>query len=194
MGLGKQAKMLSKGQVEAMLSFLSTTRYPERNRLIFLLSVKAGLRAKEIAHLTWWMTNNGSGEIAETLCLQDSASKGKSGRVIPLHSDVRAALVEYRRKVVRFAGPFVISTERGLSTSPQAVVNMLQRWYRHLGFVGCSSHSGRRTFITIAARKITSVGGSLKDVQILAGHSNLRTTQRYIEQDADAQRRVVQQM
>ncbi|KAG1135892.1 hypothetical protein G6F36_016174 [Rhizopus arrhizus] len=71
---------------------------------------------------------------------------------------------------------------------------MFQRWYRHLGFVGCSSHSARRTFITGAARKITTVGGSLRDVQILAGHSNLRTTQRYIEQDADAQRKVVQQM
>ncbi|WP_259238791.1 tyrosine-type recombinase/integrase [Bradyrhizobium elkanii] len=88
----------------------------------------------------------------------------------------------------------MIGTERGLSTSPQAIVNMFQRWYRHLGFVGCSSHSGRRTFITNAARKISTVGGSLRDVQVLAGHTNLRTTQRYIEQDVDAQRRVVQQM
>jgi integrase len=48
MGLGKQAKTLSKGQVDAMLAYLSTTRHPERNRLIFLLSAKVGLRAKEI--------------------------------------------------------------------------------------------------------------------------------------------------
>lgn len=194
MGLGKQAKMLSKGQVEAMLAYLSRTRYPERNRLIFLLSAKSGLRAKEIARLTWWMTNDSTGEIGRAICLQDSASKGKSGRMIPLNQEVRSALMDYRKKVVAFAGPFVISTERGLSTSPQAIVNMFQRWYRHLGFLGCSSHSGRRTFITGAARKITSVGGSLRDVQILAGHSNLRTTQRYIEQDADAQRKVVQQL
>ncbi|MEY9518341.1 hypothetical protein ABIF16_009072, partial [Bradyrhizobium elkanii] len=40
LGLGKQAKVLSKGQIDAVLSFLSTTRYPERNRLIFLLSTK----------------------------------------------------------------------------------------------------------------------------------------------------------
>jgi hypothetical protein len=50
-----------------------------------------------------------------------------------------------------------------LATSPQAIVNMFHRWYRHLGFVGCSSHSWRRTFITSAARKISTVGGSLKD-------------------------------
>jgi integrase/recombinase XerD len=191
MGLRKQAKTLSNGQVEAMLAYLSATRHPTRNRLIFLLSVKVGLRAKEIARLTWWMVNDSQGEVARRIYLLDSASKGKSGRVIPMSDEVRNALIEYRNEVTSFSGPNVISTERGLSTSPQAIVNMFQRWYRHLGFIGCSSHSGRRTFITNAARKISTVGGSLKDVQELAGHANLRTTQRYIEANPEAQVRVV---
>jgi integrase len=191
MSLGKQAKTLSKGQVEAVLGYLAKTRHPARNRLIFLLSVKAGLRAKEIARLTWWMTNDSQGEIGRTICLQDSASKGKSGRIIPLNEELRSALIEYRQQVVSFAGPFVISTERSLATSPQMIVNLFHRWYRHLGFEGCSSHSGRRTFITNTARKISTVGGSLRDVQMLAGHTNLRTTQRYIEANAEAQVRVV---
>ncbi len=88
--------------------------------------------------------------------------------------------------------PFVITTERSTSTSSQAIVNLFSRWYRGLGFVGCSSHSGRRTFITNAARKISTVGGSLRDIQMLAGHSNLSTTQRYIEAHAEAQRRIVE--
>ena len=190
MGLGKQAKTLSRGQIDAMLAYLSTTRYPERNRLIFMLSAKAGLRAKEIAKLTWRMTNDSQGDIARVIALQDSASKGRSGRFIPLSDEVREALIEYRSSVPH-AGPRVICTERSLETSAQAIVNMFQRWYRHLGFVGCSSHSGRRTFITNAARKISTVGGSLRDVQQLAGHSNLRTTQRYIDENPDAQIRVV---
>ena len=57
--------------------------------------------------------------------------------------------------------------------------------------IGCSSHSGRRTFITRAARKIGEVGGSLRDIQQLAGHASLGTTARYIEGDHDAQRKVV---
>jgi integrase len=192
LGLRKQAKTLSKSQIDLMLTYLSMTRRPERNRLIFLLSVKAGLRAKEIANLTWYMTNDSQGEINNQIWLLDSASKGNSGRRIPLSPEVRSALIEHRNKVLRWAGPRVIGTERRLFTSPQAIVNMFQRWYRDLGFVGCSSHSGRRTFITNAARKISTVGGSLKDVQELAGHTNLRTTQRYIDANPEAQVRVVQ--
>ncbi len=65
------------------------------------------------------------------------------------------------------------------------------RIYRSLDMAGCSSHSGRRTFITRAARKIVEAGGSLRDVQQLAGHANLGTTQGYIEGSSDAKRRVV---
>ena len=44
MGLGKQSKILSDKQVKTMLLHLSTTRMSIRNQLIFLLSVKSGLR------------------------------------------------------------------------------------------------------------------------------------------------------
>src|ERR1700747_2429328 len=97
MGLGKQAKTLSKGQIDAMLAYLSTTRHPERNRLIFLLSVKASLRAKEIAKLNWLMTNDGRADVGYDICLLGSATKGKSGRRIPLNAELREALIEYRK-------------------------------------------------------------------------------------------------
>jgi integrase len=49
---GKQAKILSHQHVEDLLLFADTTRHPQRNRVIILLSLKAGLRAAEIANLT----------------------------------------------------------------------------------------------------------------------------------------------
>ena len=57
-----------------------------------------------------------------------------------------------------------------------------------------NSHSGRRTFITKGAKKITSVGGSLRDIQYLAGHTSLATTQKYIEGDTEAQRKLIDLM
>ena len=64
-------------------------------------------------------------------------------------------------------------------------------WYADLGFVGASSHSGRRTFITNAAKQVFKAGGSLRDVQELAGHKSIAMTQRYIEGDSEAKRRLV---
>lgn len=60
-----------------------------------------------------------------------------------------------------------------------------------MGLMGCSLHSGRRTFITNAERRISTVGGSLRDVQALAGHSSLAVTQRYIEGDGAARMELV---
>ena len=48
--------------------------------------------------------------------------------------------------------------------------------------------------IAKAARRTSNVGGSLRDVQFLAGHSSLQTTQRYIEGDTQAQVKIVDLM
>ena len=49
MALGKQSKILSKAQTDAVTSYLGTRRHGLRDQTIFLLSIKAGLRAKEIS-------------------------------------------------------------------------------------------------------------------------------------------------
>jgi integrase/recombinase XerD len=190
MALGKQAKVLSRAQIDGALGYIAKTRHPARNRVIFLLSVKAGLRAKEIASLKWDMLTDADGRIGSAIHLHDAATKGRSGRVIPLNSELRDALAAWWEE-----GPHsthVVTTERARNTSAHAIVLMFAKWYRALGLNGCSSHSGRRTFITNAARKISTVGGSLRDVQMLAGHAALSTTQRYIDPDAQAQKKIVE--
>lgn len=193
MALGKQAKTLSKQQQDAVLAFLSTTRHPKRNTVIFLLSTRAGLRAKEISALTWGMLLDASGCLSDAISLQDVASKGRSGGTVWLNKELREALVDYRNSLTSVkAAERIVRSERRRDVSAQTIVNMFFGWYRQLGFEGASSHSGRRTFITNAARKISTVGGSIKDVQMLARHSSLSMTQRYIEADVEAQKKVVQ--
>lgn len=192
-GIGKQAKVISQDQLRALLAWLKQRRNAERNRLVVLLSFKAGLRAKEIASLKWAMVLNADGDVGSHIHLTNDASKGQSGRIIPLNSDLRELLIRMRRdlRVRADADSRVITSERSIGVSAQVIVNMFADWYERLGFVGCSSHSGRRTFITNAARRVSSVGGSLRDVQALAGHASLQTTARYIATDNQAQAKLV---
>lgn len=197
MALNKQAKILTTKQQELTLGYLARTRYPLRNKIIFMLSYKAGLRAKEIANLTWLMVCDSEGQLSHEINLINKASKGKqSGRVIPLHKDLAvllAKLLAEQKKNEHFALTYrIITTERDNKTSPQTIVNFFYNLYKDIGFEGCSSHSGRRTFITTAAKNISLAGGTLNDIRMLAGHSTLSTTQRYIEYNTDAQKKIVE--
>ena len=196
MGLGKQAKTLNRTQIKMISEFLLNNRYGLRDQTIFYFSVKAGLRAKEIAHLKWSMVMNSDGSVGDYLNLPNASSKGNGGRVVPLNKDLKRNLVEMleehqTHKVFNPSASSIVRTERSKSTTPQSIVNMFQRWYGGLGLIGCSSHSGRRTFITETSKKISTVGGSLRDVQMMVGHSSLQTTQRYIESDSESQKKVV---
>ena len=186
---GKQAKILSLGDVNDLLVFASCTRHPLRNRVIVLLAAKAGLRAAEIAKLTWDMVLDPTGDIGSVIELRDHVAKNGGGRLIPVHPDLRAALAAYRSLSTE-RGP-VIRSERGGAMTPLSVVVWFGRAFQNIGLNGCSSHSGRRTFITRAARLVHHAGGSLRDVQLLAGHRSIQTTQGYIDGDSDAQRKLV---
>ena len=186
---GRQAKILSAVDLSDLLVFASCTRQPLRNRVIVLLSAKAGLRAGEIASLTWDMVLGPTGQISGVIELRDHAAKKGSGRVIPVHRDLRSALADLRP--VAAQSEYVVTSERSGPMTPTSIVVWFNRAFRNIGLKGCSSHSGRRTFVTRAARLVHKVGGSLRDVQLLAGHRSIQTTQRYIDGDSDAQRKLV---
>src|ERR1700737_1855229 len=82
---GRRAKILSGPDVGDLLVFASCTRRPLRNTVLVLLSAKAGLRAGEIANLTWDMVVDATGQVSGRIELADTAAKKCSGRSIPIH-------------------------------------------------------------------------------------------------------------
>jgi integrase/recombinase XerC len=197
MAQGKQAKTLTDAQIARMLREVEHSRYPLRDRVMVLLSARAGPRAKEIALATWGMVLDADGNVSDTLELHDKASKGaKGGREIPLHPELRKALAALlaapsANSASVTADTRICHSERELGLAPGSVQIFFQRLYQRLGLKGASSHSGRRTFVTSLAKKIVAAGGSLRDVQQLAGHASLSTTQRYIEGSSDAKRKAI---
>jgi integrase len=192
--LGRQAKTLSPDALRRVLRRVRTSHFPERDRLIVLLSLRAGLRACEIAQLTWAMVSDARGNIAGTIEVRSQIAKKQSGRRVPMHPEVKRTLVILRRasllRDLAFDRP-VIRSVRGQALRPNSIVNWFVALFAELELEGCSSHSGRRTFITNAARNVHKVGGSLRDVQMLAGHRSIETTQAYIDGDTAAQRKLV---
>ena len=185
------ARMLELVDLRRLQAHVGLLRHGTRNRVIVEVSFKAGPRACEIAGLTWPMALASSGKISDNLTIARSIAKYGSGRCIPMHIDLKKALRSHHTHSDRpMAGPIIVS-ERGGQMSAKSIVNRFDGVYSELGIVGASSHSVRRTFSTRAAREISKAGGSLRDVQELAGHRALTTTERYIMGDRDAQRKLI---
>ena len=190
MALGKQAKTLTDKQIKFVLSYIADTRDPLRNKVLFLLSVDAALRACEIASVEWSMVCDADGELTDEIRLQDKSSKGRSGGVVYMSARLQDALAELKQQ--SDASGTIIKAKSGKPFSAASMTNWFWTMYRDLGLEGCSSHSGRRTAITKWARTISQHNGSMRDVQALARHSSLQMTQRYVEVSEDAMKRVVQ--
>ena len=193
--LGRQAKLLAPAAQRRALALVKKGSDGNRDTVMLLLSFQAGLRAREIAGLTWDMVLGPDGRIGATLDVRDGVAKGGRGRRVPIHPELRMALNGLRLSLplsMRAADePVIRSAKTGRAMRANSIVNWFADLYRKLGLEGCSSHSGRRTFITNAARKAHRAGASLRDVQMLAGHSSIETTQRYIDGDTAAQRKLV---
>ena len=69
---GRQARLITATTQRRMLSHVRHSRYPERDRVMILLSVKAGLRAAEIARLEWSMLLDAWERIAEMIAIPDA--------------------------------------------------------------------------------------------------------------------------
>lgn len=180
----KRAKILSKQAQQVFLNWIDTSsETPKRDKVIFMLSFKTGARSQEIAGLRWRDVTDCMGNlipVGQDFWIPDDISKKGNGRFVPMHPDLYNALADYRANtdclhdtICKGARKPVIDAN-GMST-------IMHRMYERAGFNGCSSHSGRRTFITEASRAAAKFNCSLKDVQKSVGHKNLSTTEGYIE-------------
>lgn len=189
-GLGK-AKILTNQQVQlVLLSVMETSQFAHRDRLYVLLSHYCGMRAKEIANL--WVEDimDASGVLTDRIEVTKRAAKYGRERTLPMRPEVREALAEYIKAAGLTAGP-IFWDYTGKPVTANAVQKQIKAVYVAAGFTnGARSHSGRRKFITTMAQKANTVGASLKDVMVLAGHANLSTTEGYIDTSPHADKLV----
>jgi integrase len=179
----KHAKVLDDAQFAALLYRISKeSEHPERDTVMVLLSYKAGLRAVEIGGLEWKDVTDPEGKVrSDALFVPGNIAKNGKERSVPMNPHLHTALMILRSIRPDDIG-VVYGVGRGRTRMQSGAVRVwFSRLYAGVGFEGCSSHSGRRTFITRLARRAGQHDCSVKDVQMLAGHASLSTTERYIE-------------
>ena len=188
-----RAKMLTPDQIERVLATVRAGNHAERDVVLVYLSFACGLRAQEIAGLKWRRNVfDAEGRVSTLLHVTKDIGKRTTERTIPIRPELRVALNRLRMRrpddnyVVHALTEPYTNSERGGELNrgqvdPNTLVQYLRRLYRDCGLRGCTSHSGRRTFITTLARRCNEANASIRDVQILAGHKSLETTAGYIE-------------
>lgn len=178
-----RACVFSEEQIALVESHLGSNRWcPVADRLKFRLSLYAGLRVGEIAELQIADMLEKSGEISNVIRVPANVAKGHKAREIEMHPKIREALVAFIQEYPQ--SPFVAITVRKFKIRKQnasALGQQFRNLYLEVGLKGFSSHSGRRTFITKLARAVNGTAHTLRDVQHLAGHAYLETTEAYID-------------
>jgi integrase/recombinase XerD len=109
------------------------------------------------------------------LIIRKGNTKGKlATRTIPIIDDLRRLLTNYHpgwKEVYLFPGRF------GSHIDPDSADKILKKACKRVGLIGVSTHSFRRTALTV----MSDNGTPLRVIQEVSGHRNLEQLQAYIE-------------
>jgi site-specific recombinase XerD len=154
------------------IEFLFKNLKGPRDRAMFMIMLRCGLRVEEVAHLSL-----GNIDLKRRiLFIQDG--KGAKDRIVYISNDALAALLEYLR--VRPANKVkkVFLVEKGPLTGQSLSIRGIQKrmeYYANKTKLRISCHHLRHTMAT----KMLNADTDLSTIQDLLGHNSIRTTQRY---------------
>lgn len=178
-----KASTLDQAQHSAMLQFLSNSRHSERNKAIYLLTYRAGLRIGSVAGLRLNDVIDSSGKLKEVVNLHSSIVKGgKNYAAYINHPELRAALVDFLRiRRDRKGVDALFMSQKGTGFTPNSLSHLMLKLYGSAGFEQASSHSGRRSFATNILRS----GVDIVALKTLMNHSNIATTAEYVSHNEE---------
>jgi integrase len=105
---------------------IETTRYAERNRLCFTLSIFVGLRVGEIAKLTVGDVATQTGDVRREIKLGAHQTKGSKGRTVILSERVRKEIGSFlKNQTKRDHGAPLIASQRDNRPFTNVTLSML---------------------------------------------------------------------
>lgn len=155
-------------QVDLLLKILKG----HRDRAMFMLMLRCGLRVEEVANLTL-----GAIDVKhKKIIIIDG--KGAKDRIVYMSHDALLALVSYLKVRLKSKAKKVFLVEKGPLTGQPISIRGIQKrmeYYAHRVGLRVSCHHLRHTMAT----QMLNADADLSTIQDLLGHSNVKTTQRY---------------
>lgn len=151
-------------------------------RVAIALGIMAGLRSCEIRALRAGDVDFRKGVLRIVVSMSaetETTTKGDSDRIVPITADLRPILIEACKS--KLPGARVVVNRMGHTPRRQAVWDALDRLQSKHGLKHRSVHQLRHGWCTWLLR----AGLDAESVRMLAGHTNLATTQRYVHADAE---------
>ena len=184
----KEPRFLNKREYEALLRACS--HHPRDSALIELL-LQTGLRLSEVAHLTLSDVElpGRIGRDADTMGRIHILGKGRKDRWLPLNFKACRALKTWIRSRPNVDIGALFVTKFGTALQPRAIQHAVKKYMREAGIKNASVHTLRHTFATHHVAQ----GTSLRTVQEVLGHADLKTTSIYIQLAQEAVKRDLQE-
>ena len=184
-----QAKTLTPQEIDQVLRYIEPRSYAMRNRLMFLTGLWSGMRVGEIASLQVGDVRNTDGSVRAEIRLTAEQTKGRHPRTVFLPQKLRDELQVYfdMRGMVPATNPLFITAGRK-RFSANVMAQHFHYLFKRAGIAGASSHSMRRSFITLLASR----GIGVRVLAELAGHRSIAVTQKYIDVNDDMKRNAVE--
>ncbi len=143
-----------------------------RDRAMFMLMLRCGLRVEEVAHLCLGVLDFKQRKII----IEDG--KGAKDRVVYMSNDAFLALTDYLRVRPPSRSNRIFLVEKGICTGNPISIRGIQKrmeYYACGAKLHVSCHQLRHTMAT----QLLNADADLCTIQDLLGHSNVKTTQRY---------------
>ncbi len=144
--------------------------------VLVLLAGSGGLRRGEIIALKWTDLDIPRRALSVDRAMwrkHEESPKGGRGRPLPMTVELAAALIAHRH----LRGERVLYSEKGRIMSNRSIRNWLAQAQRRAGLEANGGiHMLRHTFCS----HLAIAGVPAKAIQELAGHADLKTTQRYM--------------
>jgi integrase/recombinase XerD len=174
----RQAKTLKDAEIKRVLAYCATRQHSARDTTIFVFSLHAGLRAKELAALRISDVYDSTGNVHSSFVLSAAATKGARTRTVYVNKTLKRQLAQYYSTLPKQPTAPLFCSQKGSFFSANTMCQLLIHIFQQCSLKHATSHSGRRTFIT-------SKGVGVRVLAELAGHSSIATTQRYIDVNAE---------